>query len=71
GKPPGAHASGMCAVSGGRYGGCWVGTSEGMPQMAGAIAGNNKSGVRNDMRLQDLRYGDGFLRVAGAAMTAP
>ncbi|OJR55845.1 hypothetical protein BK384_29320 [Escherichia coli] len=32
---------------------------------------NNKSGVRNDMRLQDLRYGDGFLRVAGAAMTAP
>ncbi len=24
--------------------------------MAGAIAVNNKSGVRNDMRLQDLRY---------------
>ena len=36
-----------------------------------AIAVNNESGVRTDMRLQDLRYGDGFLRVAGAAMTAP
>ncbi|MDY9685381.1 hypothetical protein U0A52_19965, partial [Escherichia coli] len=27
--------------------------------------------ICNSARLQDLRYGDGFLRVAGAAMTAP
>ena len=37
--------------------------------MAGAIAVNNKSGVRNDMRLQDLRYGDGFLRIASHVLS--